>query len=414
MKSFPFLAFLLSGFFAFAPLGADTTNREFRITAFSYDEGSRGIDITFTSCPGLEYAIHASTDLQDWPEDLAGPIIGAAGPTTTVSGLVLPLPSRERLFVRVRRIEAFTEMVTVGNPGNAADTATGFGAVAYGYRIGKYEVTNAQYAAFLNAAAAADPNALYNTNMGDDPRGGITRTGNPGSYSYAVKENMGDKPVNFVSWYDALRFCNWLHHDRPNGAQGPATTEGGAYTLTAPEAVMPGTDPTHGVNGRNAGARFWLPSENEWYKAAYHEPGAGGMDTGSTRRAATTPRPWPLPTRKATSPTTRVTSRTTMAVRAGTGSSATSPRWAAADRAARAPTEPSTWAATSWSGTRNRFSVAAGGAVATGISAAAASCARPNALASLAPHLSPTTPVFASQVPEPFRAPIWVGYPCGA
>jgi len=52
------------------------------------------------------------------------------------------------------------ETVSVGNAGNAADTST-YGAVAYSYDIGKYEVTNTQYAAFLNAKAETDPNGLY-------------------------------------------------------------------------------------------------------------------------------------------------------------------------------------------------------------------------------------------------------------
>jgi len=73
----------------------------------------------------------------------------------------------------------------VGNAGNAADT-TGFGAVSYEYRIAKHEVTNAQYAEFLNAVAATDTNNLYNTNMGSNARGGVTRSGSSGSFTYAV------------------------------------------------------------------------------------------------------------------------------------------------------------------------------------------------------------------------------------
>ncbi|MGA2034536.1 MAG: hypothetical protein ABSG68_20000 [Thermoguttaceae bacterium] len=44
-------------------------------------------------------------------------------------------------------------MVTVGDPGNAADT-NGYVDVGYTYQIGKYDVTTAQYTAFLNQRSA--------------------------------------------------------------------------------------------------------------------------------------------------------------------------------------------------------------------------------------------------------------------
>ena len=66
------------------------------------------------------------------------------------------------------------DWVSIGNPGNAADN-TGYGAVGYAYSIDKYEVTNAQYAEFLNVKAASDPLGLYNTSMGSG-FGGITST----------------------------------------------------------------------------------------------------------------------------------------------------------------------------------------------------------------------------------------------
>ena len=78
-----------------------------------------------------------------------------------------------------------------------------------------------------------------------------------------------------MSWYDALRFCNWLHNGRPAGAQDNTTTEDGAYTLTGATSDAAGTDPIHGANGRNMSALFHLPSENEWYKVAYHVPDLG-------------------------------------------------------------------------------------------------------------------------------------------
>ena len=72
------------------------------------------------------------------------------------------------------------DWVTVGNAGNAADPTTGYGAVGYIYPIGKYEVTNAQYGAFLNAKASTDSYGLYNPNMGSY---GINRSGSSGSFT---------------------------------------------------------------------------------------------------------------------------------------------------------------------------------------------------------------------------------------
>jgi sulfatase modifying factor 1 len=142
--------------------------------------------------------------------------------------------------------------VTVGNAGNPANT-TGYGAVAYEYQIGKYEVTNAQYADFLNAKAATDTYALYNLNMAYF---GITRSGSSGLHTYSVTSGFGNRPVVFVSWYDAARFSNWL----ANG-QGSGDTETGSYTLKGA---------TTGVFEVNVGATVYIPNEHEWYKAAYY------------------------------------------------------------------------------------------------------------------------------------------------
>ena len=157
------------------------------------------------------------------------------------------------------------DTVPVGDAGNANDPATGnlYGGVSYDYRIGTTEVTNAQYVAFLNEKAKSDPLGLYNTSMGSDVRGGISRTGVSGSFSYATKTSMADKPVNYVSWYDAIRFANWV-----NNGQGAADTENGAYTLLGGTAT-----PSNGPNiPRNGDALWFVPSENEWYKAAYYQP----------------------------------------------------------------------------------------------------------------------------------------------
>jgi formylglycine-generating enzyme required for sulfatase activity len=174
------------------------------------------------------------------------------------------------------------QFVTVGNPGNANDPATGslYGGVSYTYDIGTYDVTLNQYTTFLNAVASTDPYGLYNTNLGTDLNvAGISRTGSSGSYVYSVLGN-GQDPVTYVSWFDAARMANWMQNGQPTGlGEVAGSTEQGAYTLNG--------DISSGLETKNANALYWIPSENEWYKAAYYDPtlngGAGGYWTYATR-----------------------------------------------------------------------------------------------------------------------------------
>lgn len=174
------------------------------------------------------------------------------------------------------------ELVLIGDPNNSPDALNsekvpGIGAVSYRYRIGKFEVTNAEYAELLNAVARDDANALYTEPMGADKMGGILRTGDQGAYTYQVKEGMGNKPVVFVRFDDAARYCNWLHHGKPTGVQGPKTTEDGAYLMVTGKPV----------GARKQGARYFLPTENEWYKAAYYDPNKDGPGKGGYWRYPT-------------------------------------------------------------------------------------------------------------------------------
>lgn len=154
------------------------------------------------------------------------------------------------------------DTVTVGNAGNTADT-TGYGSVGYDYKIGKYEVTAGQYTAFLNAKAKTDSYGLYSTNMSNTSTGcGITRSGVSGSYSYSVASDFVKRPVGYVCFWDACRFVNWLC----NG-QGTGSTETGAYTLTT-------SGITNNTVTRNAGWKWAVTNENEWYKAAYYKGGS--------------------------------------------------------------------------------------------------------------------------------------------
>jgi len=141
---------------------------------------------------------------------------------------------------------------------------------------------------FLNAVDpdGTNPDSIYNSGMGSDARGGITNTGTTSGSRYAFKTNMGDKPVNFVSWFDAARVANWLQAGGTtygSTASGSAAINSGAYTLSS------GT--SGNAPAKNGGAQYWVPTENEWYKAAHYK--GSGTNAGywqyATRVTGTAP-----------------------------------------------------------------------------------------------------------------------------
>ena len=177
------------------------------------------------------------------------------------------------------------ETVPVGNPGNAGEQSrlprdtTYYGGVAEPYLIGKYAVTAGQYRDFLNAVAASDPYGLYNASMDSDSWGcQITQLGTSGSYTYdfsggtveapgSTAADWENRPVNYVSWGDAARFANWLHNGQPtSGVQDLTTTEDGAYYLNGTTSWS-----TLRTLTRENDATWFIPTENQRYKAAYHK-----------------------------------------------------------------------------------------------------------------------------------------------
>ena len=177
--------------------------------------------------------------------------------------------SFQRLEPRLALASIDPIFVPVGDVGNAADPATGYGRVAEAYRIGKYEVTIGEYTAFLNAVAAVDENGLYNVAMGpnneadtyDKTSAGIKREGGAGSYVYSVvgpdgvtpagADDPANRPITYVNWFDAARFANWMANGQPGGSQTALTTENGAYDLAAATAGML---PTRNTVNPNTGA----------------------------------------------------------------------------------------------------------------------------------------------------------------
>lgn len=140
------------------------------------------------------------------------------------------------------------DFVTIGNPGNDADT-TGHGIVNLEYRIGKYEITNEQWNSFVSAVGA--------------PIGNPSNAYNQGTFFYGSKQ-----PTTGIGWYEAAQFCNYLTSgDKSNGV----------YQFSG-NNVNPddyfGVDRT--LAQSNYGTIYFLPTEDEWYKAAYYKPDDNG------------------------------------------------------------------------------------------------------------------------------------------
>lgn len=86
-------------------------------------------------------------------------------------------------------------------------------------------------------------------------------------------DTPANRPVTLASWFDASRFANWLANGQPTGAPSPTTTENGADSLNGDTSE---TAPTANSLNPNPGEipAFRLPTENEWYKAAFYRGGS--------------------------------------------------------------------------------------------------------------------------------------------
>jgi formylglycine-generating enzyme required for sulfatase activity len=141
---------------------------------------------------------------------------------------------------------AFTmDFVTIGNPGNAADTTGNpnpAGSVAYIYNIGKYEVSRGQ----IDKANAAGSLGITMYDMTSYGGNGV------------------NKPATGVSWYEAAKYVNWL-----NTSTGWTT----AYKFDGSGnfQLWSSTDAGYNANNmfRNSLAKYVIASTDEWYKAAY-------------------------------------------------------------------------------------------------------------------------------------------------
>jgi hypothetical protein len=166
----------------------------------------------------------------------------AAGVLATVASMAAPSFAGTVTFGS--GVNSFNmEFVTIGNAGNAADT-TGApnpaGAVGYEYGIGKFEVSEDMITKF---------NASQSLQITKDTRGAA-------------------KPATNISWNEAARFVNWLNTSTGNQAAYKFTSSGVNDNI----ALWTSGEAGYDVNNkyRNSLAKYFLPSYNEWYKAAYY------------------------------------------------------------------------------------------------------------------------------------------------
>ena len=145
--------------------------------------------------------------------------------------------------------------IPITQPGNKADAdrprVGSHGAVNGLFEIGKDRINNLDYCGFLNAVAREeDPHGLFNSRMSIQR---VRADQGKGAFLYSPFSEAAHRPVNYVSWRDAARYCNWVHG---------GSTESGAYDLTN----------STNISMRMKGAKAFLPTEDEWYKAAYYNP----------------------------------------------------------------------------------------------------------------------------------------------
>jgi len=137
------------------------------------------------------------------------------------------------------------DFTTIGNPGNAADT-TGYGSVGYSYRIGTYAISQNQ---IDKATASGLANVVA------------------GAWS-------GDQPAANMTWYESAAFVNWLNTSKGFTPAYSLSWSGSTWSMALWTVTDPGYDASNLY--RNSLAKYFLPSENEFYKAAYGKSDGSG------------------------------------------------------------------------------------------------------------------------------------------
>jgi formylglycine-generating enzyme required for sulfatase activity len=136
--------------------------------------------------------------------------------------------------------EFTVDFVSISQTNNTADTTT-YGAVPYEYRMGKYEISQLQ----------------------------ITKATQIGMANVSAGAWSGSQPAANISWYEAAAFVNFLNTNSGKTAAYALTFSDSQWSISLQSSSNAWT--AGGTNlYRNKDAYYFLPNENEWYKAAYY------------------------------------------------------------------------------------------------------------------------------------------------
>lgn len=190
--------------------------------------------------------------------------VAASGPQfyrlqVWLEGGLIPQPSRGSVSVDYfgEGTNAFAiEFVTIGDPGNADDPASGtvkVGGVGYLYRIGKMEVSEDM----------------------------VNKANVVGDLRIALSAQGPRRPAGMMNFYERARFVNWLNTSQGYPPAYKFDEKGNWLLWPADEAWT--------LDGENLYRRkdtmYFLPSDDEWYKAArYNGERYRSYPTGSDYR----------------------------------------------------------------------------------------------------------------------------------
>lgn len=142
----------------------------------------------------------------------------------------------------------------------------GHGDIDYAFSVSLSEITNAQYAMFLNDVAnTSDKHHLYHPKMAIQK----TYDNHKKIYIYTPLIEDWNKPVTYIDTPTAMRYVNWLENGKPDTFKRPQdlddATEKGTYELSKNISGL-----SHKI--RKNDSRFALINLDEWIKAAYYDP----------------------------------------------------------------------------------------------------------------------------------------------